>query len=191
MQEQTVKPWGNVGKTRGRCSAIVLILVINLFSTTTLAQTKPATISGQACAIDGDSLVIGPDGPKKNGRCSRQGIEVRVSGIDAPEWKQTCKDQDDNDWPCGQVAADRLKAMINGKHVTCQVVTRDRYKRAISVCLSGGEDVGRVMVREGMAVAYRRYSKRYVPAEDAAKAEGLGIWSGEFINPEKWRRENK
>ena len=109
--------------------ALTLLIFTTIFVGLTangpaMAQSKPATIAGQACAIDGDSLVIGPDGPKKNGRCSRQGIEVRLSGVDAPEWSQTCKDQDDNDWPCGQVAAARLKALINGRHATCQVVTR-------------------------------------------------------------------
>jgi hypothetical protein len=36
-------------------------------------------------------------------------------------------------------------------------------------------------------MAYRRYSERYVPAENAAKSEGLGIWSGTMRAPEAHR----
>ena len=44
------------------------------------------------------------------------------------------------------------------------------------------------MVRQGWAVAYRRYSTDYVSQENEAKSERLGIWRGEFVMPWKWRR---
>ena len=46
------------------------------------------------------------------------------------------------------------------------------------------------MVRNGYAIAYRRYSKKYVPDEDFAKENKLGLWQGKFMNPEKWRKLN-
>ena len=46
------------------------------------------------------------------------------------------------------------------------------------------------MVREGYAVAYKRYSKDYVRDENYAKENKLGIWQGKFIRPEKWRKLN-
>ena len=46
------------------------------------------------------------------------------------------------------------------------------------------------MVRNGHAVAYRRYSKEYVSDEDFAKKNKLGLWQGKFLNPEKWRKHN-
>ena len=36
------------------------------------------------------------------------------------------------------------------------------------------------LVYEGLALAYRRYSKKYVPEEDEAKAAKRGLWAGEF-----------
>ena len=39
-----------------------------------------------------------------------------------------------------------------------------------------------------MALAYRRYSKKYVPEEDEAKAAKKGMWAGEFVAPLDWRR---
>ena len=41
---------------------------------------------------------------------------------------------------------------------------------------------------EGVALAYRRYSKKYVPEEDEAKAAKRGLWAGEFVAPWDWRR---
>ena len=46
------------------------------------------------------------------------------------------------------------------------------------------------MVRNGYAVAYKRYSKKYVRDEEYAKENKLGIWKGTFIAPEKWRKLN-
>ena len=46
------------------------------------------------------------------------------------------------------------------------------------------------MVRNGHAVAYRKYSKLYVPDEDFAKEKKLGLWRGSFVKPEKWRKLN-
>ncbi len=44
------------------------------------------------------------------------------------------------------------------------------------------------LVYEGWALAYRRYSKKYVPEEDEAKAAKRGMWAGEFVAPWDWRR---
>ena len=44
------------------------------------------------------------------------------------------------------------------------------------------------MVRNGHALAYRKYSSRYLDEEIHAKSNGLGTWAGEFIPPWEWRR---
>ena len=35
------------------------------------------------------------------------------------------------------------------------------------------------------------YSKKYLAEEEFAKENKLGIWSGDFIRPEEWRKKNK
>ena len=50
------------------------------------------------------------------------------------------------------------------------------------------EELNKWMVRQGWAIAYRKYSTDYVDDETAAKNEKLGIWASRFIEPEKWRR---
>ena len=46
------------------------------------------------------------------------------------------------------------------------------------------------MVRNGYAIAYKRYSKDYISDEEFAKTNKLGLWSGIFLKPEKWRKNN-
>ena len=51
-------------------------------------------------------------------------------------------------------------------------------------------NLNRWMVRNGHAVAYRRYSKEYIIDEEFAKENKLGLWRGKFLYPEKWRKLN-
>lgn len=64
----------------------------------------------------------------------------------------------------------------------------DRYGRVIAVCSQSGIDLNGWLVRQGYAVAYRKYSLDYVPQEEAARKERLGMWSGRFVMPWLWRR---
>ena len=115
---------------------------------------------------------------------------IRLHGIDAPENEQLCK-KNFKEYSCGKIATDALEKKINRNQVLCKVHDRlDRYKRYIGVCFAGRINLNQWMVRNGHAVAYRRYSKDYVRDENYAKKNKLGLWSGDFINPEKWRKLN-
>ena len=46
-----------------------------------------------------------------------------------------------------------------------------------------------ILVNSGYAFAYRRYSKKFVPDEDYAKLNKLGMWSMEFDYPWDWRKK--
>ena len=54
----------------------------------------------------------------------------------------------------------------------------------------GKTNLNQWMVRNGFAIAYRRYSKIYVSDEEFAKENKLGLWKGKFMEPEKWRKLN-
>ena len=114
---------------------------------------------------------------------------IRFHGIDAPENKQICV-KNSKEYNCGQEATDALIKKINGKSVLCKISQVDRYNRYIGVCFSEGINLNQWMVRNGYAVAYLRYSKDYIRDENYAKKNKFGLWSGEFINPEKWRKLN-
>lgn len=107
--------------------------------------------------IDGDSIKL-------------NGTAIRLHGIDAPEIGQAC-----GGWPAGIHAAATLRAMLEGRRVSCTRTATDRYGRTVSVCHADGIDIGAAMVRQGAAWAFVRYSLDYVPLEHQARAEGLGI----------------
>ena len=68
---------------------------------------------------------------------------------------------------------------------------KDFYDRYIATCYLKKTDINSWMVRNGFAIAYRKYSKKYVMDEENAKKNKLGLWMGHFISPEKWRKQNK
>ena len=134
-------------------------------------------ISGIPNITDGDTIKI------LNKR-------IRFHGIDTPEKKQICI-KNSREYRCGQEATNALIKKINRKLVTCKVQDKlDRYKRYIGVCFLGDIDLNKWMVRNGYAVAYRRYSKDYIEDENYAKKNKIGLWSSNFIHPEKWRKLN-
>ena len=131
---------------------------------------RQAAISGHARIVDGDGLEIG-------------GQRVRLHGVDAFEMRQMCGGS-----ACGQASANALRNLVGGRPVDCLEMDRDRYDRIVAVCHVGGQDLGAAQVRRGHAVAYTRYSRRYVPEELAARRENAGAWAYGFTPPEAWRR---
>ena len=136
-----------------------------------------AEISGFAVVTDGDTIKI-------------SNKKIRLHGIDAPEKKQNCT-KNLKEYNCGVVATEALIKKIGKKLVKCLTQkNKDRYNRFIGVCFVEQEDLNKWMVRNGHAVAYRRYSKDYILDEDFAETNKLGLWSGAFLKPEKWRKLN-
>ena len=73
--------------------------------------------------------------------------------------------------------------------INCAWDELDRYGRALAICLLDDVDVGGEMVAHGWALAYRRYSKRYLRQEAEARHWRLGIWvDPSAVDPETWRR---
>ena len=151
-------------------TTLIIILILS-------SQLLATEISGIPSISDGDTIKI------FNKR-------IRLHGIDTPEKKQICI-KNSKEYNCGKEATTALIKKINGKKVVCKVRDKlDRYKRYIGVCFAGKINLNKWMVRSGYAVAYRRYSKDYIKDENYAKRNKLGLWSGSFIDPEKWRKLN-
>ena len=133
-------------------------------------------LTGHPRVVDADTLAFGTE-------------KVRVEGIDAPESKQSCEDVAGERYPCGRAATDALKAQIGDESVTCRGDSRGKYGRLIGFCFfADGTDLNAWVVRQGHALAHRKYSTAYVEQEEAAKAEKIGIWQGRFIPPWDWRK---
>ena len=123
--------------------------------------------------IDGDTIHIGSK-------------KYRFSGIDTPEMKQTCK-KDNQIVMCGVIAKNALVKKINKQQVNCKEEEIDRYKRIVAECFVGNDSLSKYLVRNGHAVAYRRYSMKFVEDEDYAKKNKLGLWSMSFDYPWDYR----
>lgn len=136
----------------------------------------PSTLAGYPGVIDGDTLRL-------------DGRRIRITGIDAPEQNQTCRDAKGLPWACGQAATHRLRALIAGGRVACTATGRDRYGRTLASCATGsGGDLGGAMVREGYAVSYHG---GYRLAEAGARLRRRGLWAGDFERPQDWRRMHR
>lgn len=138
---------------------------------TAVAGNQP--VYGVAVAGDGDSLTI-------------SGQRIRLFGIDAPEFDQTCA-RDGTQWACGQEAAGELAKLVTGKEVRCEPTGVDAFGRTVARCSVGRVDVNRSMVALGLAVAFRKYSTDYVSAEDGARTNKRGMWAGTFVMPAEVR----
>lgn len=135
-------------------------------------------IAGRASVIDGDTIEI-------------RGIRIRVGGIDAPESDQTCGRGDRSTYLCGNASAAHLERLLAGRTVVCRGHGRS-YDRIVAACSVGGSDVGSAQVSAGWALDYARYSKgRYAADEANARNAKAGVWQGEFVSPEDWRRARR
>ena len=134
--------------------------------------------TGSVQVVDGDSL-------------RRGDTDIRLYGIDAPEYRQSCRDKHGTEYPCGKQSANALRGLVKGQEVSCSSVETDRYGRAVAVCKIGELDINGEMVRLGWAVAYSRHSLSYVRVEAEAKRAKRGIWAGTFEKPEDYRARQR
>lgn len=148
---------------------------------------------------DGDTIVVSdPLGEE---------IRVRFACIDTAEVAHSAKEQasnapaDTNQFLWGDKARERLNALINqsGNRVALTMVDPDRYGRKVAeVRLPDGTLTQEVLVREGLAMVYRKYINNcpsaavVETAEATAKQQQLNIWGdAQFTPPWDWRHSKK
>ena len=149
---------------------LIILLNLNL-------KVIASEVYGLPVVIDGDTIKI-------------LNNKIRLHGIDAPERNQKCI-KNKKIYNCGVVATEALIKKINKNAVKCLTQkNKDRYNRFIGICFVKQENLNKWMVRNGYAIAYRRYSKDYILDEKFAEINKFGLWSGTFLKPEKWRKLN-
>ena len=130
---------------------------------------------------DGDSInVINADGAVVN---------VRLYGIDAPEYKQAF----------GLQAKKQLLKLVSRRNVRIEVLDTDRYGRNVAlVRLDDGTLVNAEMVRAGLAWVYDQYCQRediceaLRQAQAGARTAGRGLWAEPGPTPPwEWRKTHK
>ena len=169
--------------------AILLFLICLIFFFLTYQDVKSSeitSITGHAKVTDGDTIKINT-------------FKIRLNGIDAPEKKQKCKRAYleifififYEDYSCGQKSTEALIKKINNQKITCKISNVDYFKRLIGECYKRKINLNAWLVSNGHAVAFRKYSKKYVSHETLAKQEKKGMWQGKFEMPWDYRKSNK
>ena len=140
-------------------------------------------IEGKALVVDGDTIKINSE-------------KIRFSGIDAPESyykgrKQFCLKGEEK-ISCGELSKIFLIEKIANQKVKCEIEAKtDRYKRKLGECFVEGKSLSRILVKNGYAFDYPRYSKKkYSIEQEYAKINNLGLWSMKFEFPWDFRKKN-
>jgi endonuclease YncB( thermonuclease family) len=160
-------------ESRTGTAAIVAVVLVAWLSSASAAD----VVSGLARVIDGETIAIGSQ-------------HIRLKGIDAPETDQVCLNAKGERWTCGIAARDRLSTHVAGRNTSCVAHGEDRYGRTLAICSTADENLNAWMVREGLALAYVKYSREYVGDEAAARELRKGMWAGAFIAPWDWRHRD-
>lgn len=131
-----------------------------------------AVLQGELRVIDGDTFVLG-------------GQRIRLQGVDAPETHESCLDAAGRGWRCGDWATEALRNMLSGAQLVCHDLGERSYNRMVARCDLNGQDLGALLVQEGIARACPRYARRhahsrgYMALEEHAIARRVGMHEGQ------------
>jgi endonuclease YncB( thermonuclease family) len=158
---------------------VIWAAVLGLFALWALSDwfMPPEIIAAPVAQVkDGDTIIV-------------SGKTFRLYGIDAPEYRQMCKDAKGLDWPCGKAARSQLDAYVQSGSITCEPKATDKYNRKVAQCASATvPDLAEAMVQSGLAISpAERGSAAYADAQDSAKDAKRGIWQGSFDDPADYR----
>lgn len=136
----------------------------------------PSSFSARVeTVVDGDSLEV---------RRGSEVLQVRLYGVDCPEWEQAH----------GPAATRFTSALAAGRTVTVRVRETDDYGRLVAeVDLPDGRSLNRELLRAGHAWWYRRYAaeSELQRLEAEARTAGRGLWGSlDPVPPWRWRREH-
>jgi len=128
--------------------------------------------------IDGDSIIV---------YAKNKTIEVRLYGIDCPEYDQ----------PFAKKARNFVKSKINRKNIIVQPLYHDSYGRLVAVISYDNTVLNEEIVDAGLAWVYTRYCRKHFckswkKLERSAKRLDRGIWRDKKpVPPWKWRRNKQ
>ncbi len=129
--------------------------------------------------IDGDSLLV-----KREGAI----YEIRLYGIDAPEYGQSFSDR----------AKGFARQQVYRKVVSVKQMDEDKYGRIVALVRGQGKLLNREMVRAGMAWVYPKYCKdkplcdELKNLEKKARKSKRGLWRvNDPISPWQWKYQKR
>lgn len=124
------------------CMSGLAVLCANADARSVLVSPSWATqaalevISGEAYAIDGDTIKLD------------RKTKVRLLGVAAPEKRETG----------GMEATQFMTELVNGKNLLCELTGARSYDRVVGTCFLDGQDIGAAVIAAGLARDCPRYS---------------------------------
>jgi endonuclease YncB( thermonuclease family) len=140
------------------------------------------------------NIAVIPARAQDAGTLKLDGKTLRLDGIDAPEFDQSCLNEDGQLYRCGLRAWDELTKFIAKRPVKCEDLGEDPTypKRRIGQCSVDGVDLHHWLVQEGWELNFEPNAKgRFKTDEDDAKRGHFGLWKGCFVAPKDFRNWNK
>ncbi len=129
--------------------------------------------------IDGDSLQV---------QRKEKNYEIRLYGIDTPEYKQAYSNK----------AKQFTRRLAYKQVVTIEEKDIDRYGRIVALVMSHGKLLNRELVREGLAWYYPKYCRdqplcgEIKRLERKARKARRGIWRDKSpVPPWYWKRQQQ
>ena len=125
--------------------------------------------------IDGDSIVV------KRGK---KAIEVRLYGIDCPEWNQHFSAESRN----------YMVSLLYRQKVIVAPQYYDSYGRLVALLSKNNHDVNGGLVKYGIAWVYPKYCRKkvcrkWLVDEQTAREESRGLWQNKSpVSPWRWKR---
>ncbi|BCS88937.1 thermonuclease family protein [Pseudodesulfovibrio sediminis] len=165
--------------------AMTLRKILFLFTLVAILAFLPMQVKAQNVnfikIIDGDSLLVEAGG---------RSLEVRLIGVDAPEFRQEY----------GREAKEFSLRFCFGQKLRLEFDKDllDRYGRVLAYVYKGDEMLNQAIIKAGLAIAVNvkpnsRYYSRFKATEKQARKNKHGFWlkGGLDMTPAQWRRKNK
>lgn len=146
----------------------IMIGVLNAYA----GEIFPATVQK---VIDGDSLLVAT---------AKNTIEVRLYGVDCPEYDQ----------PYSKVAKKFVEKSVLGKKVMIEPAYRDSYGRLVAVVVRDKKVLNNDLIQAGLAWVYPRYCRKtfcnsWKKNERIARREKRGLWhDAQPDSPWQWKK---
>ncbi|MFP6718565.1 MAG: thermonuclease family protein, partial [Alphaproteobacteria bacterium] len=91
---------------------------------------------------------------------------IFLFGVDAPEERQPCFDENGKMWNCAVAAGKTLLDLVGDFDVTCMRMAPDWRRRMYGVCTANNKTINEEMIRAGMAMMIREETLDYESAEN-------------------------
>ena len=146
--------------------------------------------AAEAVATEGGTEYTGIGEATETASINVDGTQILLYGLESEYPPQSCTIRGQS-WDCWAAAVRQLQTLLAEGPVTCrQTSQRDIFGRVLAICFQGGQSLNARYVRSGFALAIENEMPAYAALEAEARDAGVGLWQGQFQEPEQYRQEH-